>query len=318
MKKKIFKSKKLIIAAVIILLVGGGCAKMKQVRAKKETERIKALVPVHPVKGRFVTKTQATGAVEPENRVLVTPSLNGRAEEILFREGDAVLNGQILAWISSSERTALLDSLKSKDGESAERKMVEEAYNLTPVVSPIAGSVVKRAAEPGQSVNSAKEIAVISDRLIIKTLVDETDIGKVKEGQQAEYYLDAFPEEKKTGEVLSIAHESSLKEGVNVYEVKILPHGGVSNLRSGMTADVRIITGIKSSALYLPKRAVSYRGSDSFVSLKENGKLKERKIKTGASNEMNLEILSGVTGKDTVYYSTGIAAERMDIIIGGR
>ena len=268
MKKSFFRTKKLIFGAVILLLAGGGWAAYKRNQTKKELKKLEDLSPVKAARGVFIIKTQAIGIVEPENRVLVTPSVSGRAEEVLFREGDLMEKGQILAWISSSERTALLDSLKMKDSTPEEKKMVEEAYNLTPVVSPINGMVIKRAVEPGQSVSAAREIAVISDRLIIKTYVDETDIGSVKEGQKAEFYLDAFPNDKHTGSVLAIARESVLKEGVTVYEVKILSSKTIPVLRSGMTADVRVITSVKSKTLFLPKKAITYKDGDAFVTMK--------------------------------------------------
>jgi len=312
MKRPFYKTKRFIFAAIAVALIGGGWLWAKKAGAKREAKRIAELCPAKPARGLLVTKTQATGNVEPENRVLVTPSVSGRAEEVLFTEGQVVGKGQILAWISSSERTALLDSLRMQDSTPEEKKMVEEAYNLTPVVAPIAGMVVKRAVEPGQSVSQAKELAVISDRLIVRTSVDETDIGAVKEDQRAEFYLDAFPKDRHEGRVLAISHESSQKDGVTVYDVKILPRGGISALRSGMTADVRIITGSKPDALSIPKKAVKYKDGDALVSVKSSpaGKLTEKKISVGAANETTIEVLSGLSDADTVYYSTGIAKER--------
>lgn len=317
MKRPFFKTKKFIFGLALVLLSGGGCAALKAKRARAEEKRIASLTPVNPQRGPLVTKTQATGSAEPENRVLVTPSVGGRAEEVLFTEGQTVAKGQVLAWISSSERTALLDSLKMKDSTPEERKLVEEAYNLAPVVAPIAGMVVRRSVEPGQSVSAAKELAVISDRLIVKTFVDETDIGAVREGQRADFYLDAFPKDKRHGRVLAISHESTLRDGVVVYEVKILPSGDLAALRSGMTADVLIITGEKKGALTLPKKAVKYRDGDALVSTKNPaGKLDDKKIKVGSSNEARVEILEGLTEKDTVYYSTGVARERTGFNVG--
>jgi len=317
MKKSFFKTKKFIFGVIMLILIGGGWQAYKRYQAKKELKKLEELSPVKVAKGMFIIKTQAIGTVEPENRVLVTPSVNGRADEVLFREGDIMKRGQILAWISSSERTALLDSLKMKDSTPEEKKMVEEAYNLTPVVSPIDGMVIKRAVEPGQSVSAAKEIAVLSDRLIIKTYVDETDIGSVKEGQKAEFYLDSFPKDKYEGNVLSIARESTLKEGVTVYEVKILASTNIPVLRSGMTTDVRVITAVKSQALYLPKRAITYKDGDAFVRLKNDKtkKVTDKKIEVGATNEKTIELLSGIRENDTVYYSTGIAKESSSITI---
>lgn len=311
MKRPFYKKKKFMFSVLILLLAGGGWSAYRRDKARQELKKLEDLSPVKVARGRFVIKVQAIGAVEPENRVLVTPSVNGRAEEVLFREGDIGKKGQILAWISSSERTALLDSLKIKDSSPEERKLVEEAYNLTPVVSPIDGMIIKRAVEPGQSVSAAREIAILSDRLIIKTYVDETDIGSVKEGQKAEFYLDAFPKNRHYGNVLSIARESMQKEGVTVYEVKILPARSIPVLRSGMTADVRVTTDAKPKALYLPKKAITYKDGESFVTFKEekDKKVTKKKVETGATNEKTIEILSGLAENDTVYYSTGIAKE---------
>lgn len=312
MKKPFYRTKKFIFALIAVALVGGGWAWAKQARAKSEAKRVAGLSPVRPERGVLVIKTQAIGSVEPENRVLVTPSVSGRAEEVLFTEGQVVVKGQALAWISSSERTALLDSLKMKESTSEEKKMVEEAYNLTPVVAPISGMVVKRAVEPGQSVSAVKELAVISDRLIVKTFVDETDIGAVRAGQKADFYLDAFPKDRHEGRVLAISHESTLKDGVIVYEVKILPSREIAELRSGMTADVLVVTGSKKNVMTIPKKSVKYRDGDALVSVKDTpaGKLTEKKITVGATNESAIEVLSGLADSDTVYYSTGIAKER--------
>lgn len=312
MKRPFYKTKRFIFAAAFIALAGGGWLWARHAGAKSEARRIAELSPVKPARGVLVMKTQATGNVEPENRVLVTPSVGGRAEEVLFTEGQQVKKGQVLAWVSSSERTALLDSLKMQDSAPEEKKMVEEAYNLTPVVAPIAGMVVKRAVEPGQSVSAARELAVISDRLIVKTYVDETDIGAVKEGQKADFYLDAYPKDRHEGRVLAISHESSQKDGVIVYEVKILPVRTIPVMRSGMTADVLVITGSKAGVMTIPRKAVRYRDGDALVSVKDSpaGKLAEKKIAVGATNESAIEVLSGLADTDTVYYSTGIAKER--------
>ncbi len=318
MKRPFYRTKKFIFGALIVLLAGGGCAALKKKRAAAEARRLAEMTAVKPERGDLVTKTQAVATVEPENRVLVTPSVSGRAEEVLFEEGRQVEKGAVLAWISSSERTALLDSLKMKDSTPEERRMVEEAYNLTPVVAPITGMVVKRSVEPGQSVSPAKELAVVSDRLIVKTFVDETDIGSIREGQRAEFYLDAFPREKHEGRVLAISHESTLKDGVVVYEVKVLPSGTARALRSGMTADVLITTGRKTDVLMVPKRAVKYRDGGATVSAKASPSdpLKDREIKTGSTDERMIEVTEGLSETDTVYYSTGVAKERSGFTVG--
>ena len=114
------------------------------------------------------------------------------------------------------------------------------------------------------------------------------------------------------GSVLAIARESILKEGVTVYEVKILPAKTITVMRSGMTADVRVITDAKQNALFLPKKSIAYKDGEAFVTVKDepSKKTASKKVETGATNEKAIEILSGLKENDTVYYSTGIAKER--------
>ncbi len=311
--KKFFTKGKIVFFVLALVLVASfySCRRWK---AKMETLKLSSLVSVRPHRGRLIVKTQSTGIVEPENRVSVASPVSGRVEKVLVKEGSKVKKGQVLAWISSNERVALLDSLELGESSEEERKLIEEAYNMLPVVAPIDGMVIKRSAEPGQSTDPAKEIIVISDRLIVKAFVDETDIGRVRKGQNAEFYLDAFPKKKCSGRVLSIAHESVVKEGVTVYEVKILPRRCNEILRSGMTADVLIVTDIKGNVLYLPKKSIKYRDGDAFVTVKNKaGKIVEKKVELGETNDEQIEIISGADENSVVYYSTGIPPERMTI-----
>jgi macrolide-specific efflux system membrane fusion protein len=305
MKRSIFVKKRTWLAVLLVLAAccWGGA---KYHKTKVEAEKIKDLVPYAVKKGDFVEKVQATGTVQPENRVPLAPTVGGRVEEVLVHEGDPVKKGQLIAWISSNERAALLDTVRMNSTDPEDLKRVQEAYNRMPLVSPIEGSIIKRSAEPGQTVTPEREVVVLSDRLIVKAEVDETDMGGVHEGQKVEFFLDAFPDAKHEGRVVSVARDSSKNDNVNVYEVKILPLGRIPELRSGMTADIYIITEVKHNVLSLPKRAVTYKEGDSFVTLKtkDGKKTDSKKVKVGKSNELSIEVLSGVEENETVYYST--------------
>ena len=101
-----------VITAVVVLAIAGltvrSCAR-SGARSSKESFR---RVTVSRTELR-VTKT-ATGEVTPQNRVEVKPPIAGRIEQVLVHEGDAVTQGQVLAWMSSSDRAALLDTARSQ------------------------------------------------------------------------------------------------------------------------------------------------------------------------------------------------------------
>lgn len=71
--------------------------------------------------GDLVQSVQATGNVQPLNRLELRPPVAGRVEQVLVQEGDYVKRGQTLAWISSSERAALLDAARAQ-GEAELKK----------------------------------------------------------------------------------------------------------------------------------------------------------------------------------------------------
>jgi len=249
-----------------------------------------------------VVRVQASAVVEPEAKVPVMPTFVGRVDQVLVREGDRVRKGDVLAWMSPSERVALLDAARVRKADPEELKRAEEAYRMTPLVAPIDGEVIKRAVEPGQTVAAGQTALTLSDRLIVKTFVDEADIGKIRVGQRSEFILDAYLKERHKAQVVAIAYDSSLQNNVTVYEVKLLPRSGLHHLRSGMTAEVYIETDRKKEALFLPKRAVKHKEGEAVVMLRKAPKVPpaEQKVELGANNESFTELLKGVSEGDVV------------------
>ncbi|NDG86242.1 MAG: HlyD family efflux transporter periplasmic adaptor subunit, partial [Proteobacteria bacterium] len=154
----------------------------------------------------FVEAVVSTGTVSPENRLVIKPPVAGRVDQILVQEGQRVRKGDLLAWVSTTERAALIDSARA-EGQAALEQW-EKFYKATPIYAPINGMVILRALEPGQSFGSNDGILVMSDRLTIKTQVDETSISKVKLNQKAEVVLDAYPNEKLDATAVHIAFDA--------------------------------------------------------------------------------------------------------------
>jgi macrolide-specific efflux system membrane fusion protein len=192
--------------------------------------------------------------VKPYNRVEIKAPIPGRIEEVLVREGEEVKQGQVLARMSSVERAALLDAARAR-GEDAVKRW-EEAYKVAPLLAPLDGMIIVRAVEPGQTVTTADPVVVLSDRLIVEALVDETDLSMLKLGQRAEIRLDAYPKEVFEGKVDHITFESKLENNVNVYAIDILPEKVPESFRSGMTANVTFFVKEQNKVLLVPSEAV--------------------------------------------------------------
>ena len=244
------------IAAVVI-----GVAGFFVFKGSRSSE--KPLDEIHPSRGTIRLVISTTGAVEPQNRVKIQSSVGGRIEEILVEEGQLVKKGIVLAMLSSTERAALLDAAKLQ-GQSEERYW-NNVYKKTAVIAPMDGQVIVRSVDPGQTVTTSDSLFVLSDRLIVKAFVDETDIGRVKIGQKALIGLDAYPDIRVNGAVQHIYYESHLQNNVNIYNVDIIPDRIPDVFRSGMSANIKIIMQEKKGALLLPLSAVQSRNGKTVV-----------------------------------------------------
>lgn len=258
---------------------------------------------IKPVIGNIQNVISSTGTVLPKNRLEVKPSVSGRVEEILVREGQSVKAGETLAWMSSTERAALLDAARGQNEEAL--RYWQEVYKAIPLISPINGEVIVAKTQPGQTVTTADPVLVLSDQLIVRAQVDETDIGKIKDGQSALLHLDAYPDTKISAQVEHIYYESKTINNVTIYEVDLLPQEVPEFFRSGMNAAIDFIAQSKDNALLIPAEAVLREKNGSFVLIKDaNGQSRQRPVQLGISDDKNVEVLSGLDAYDTVIVKT--------------
>ena len=248
--------------------------------------------------GTLTDSIAASGIVEPRNRVSVMPPLSGRVDSVTVREGDYVKKGQVLAWMSSTDRASLLDAALNEGA--AKYKYWEKVYQPTPLIAPISGYIIVRGVEPGQAVNPNSAAMVIADKLIVRAQIDETDIGRVKVGQRVKIDLDAYPDLKVKGIVDHISYESKSVNNVTIYQVEVILQNIPSTFRSGMNANVSIIRSVHKNVLTLPEQAIQYRKGKVFVLLKQQKGARPKKVKTGLSENGNIEILSGITTEDKI------------------
>lgn len=276
----------------------------------------KPKIPLETAKvriGQILASISSSGTVLPQNRLEIKPSVSGRVEEILVEEGEFVKKGATLAWLSSSERAALLDAARSQSPQ--EYAYWQEVYHPTPVMAPLNGFIIKKSVEPGQSVTTNDPLLVMADRLIVKAQVDETDIGLIKLKQKVEIVLDAFPDNKIESRVDHIAYESKTINNVTVYEIDILPKKVPSFFRAGMSATVSFLLEEKRDILVLPVKAVRRKNGNSFVFIKQKDKdiPKPVQIKTGLESSDEIEIVSGLLENDEVVIPTAkIIQETLD------
>lgn len=251
-------------------------------------------------RGDIALTVLATGTVLPENRLEIKPPIAGRVEQVLVKEGQTVAKGQLLAWMSSTERAALLDAARSSGSD--ELKRWEELYRATPVMAPIGGTIILRNVEAGQTFTNTDSILVMADRLTVKAQVDETDVAKVKLQQPAEIVLDAYADEKIPAIVAQIAFEAKTVNNITTYEVEVLPKAVPPFMRSGMTANVTFLVEDRRAVLWVPTEAVKTQGQSAGVLMRDaqSNKPVVRPIQTGLSDGKRTEVIAGLNAGDTI------------------
>lgn len=239
----------------------------------------------------------STGGVQPENKLSIKPPINGRAEKVMVAIGDNVKRGQVLAWMSSSERAALLDAARTK----GERELArwEEFYKPAALVAPLDGTIIDKNVVPGQVVTSSDTVFTMSDHLVAAANLDETDLAKTRLGQKVEMLLDAYPSRPFTGKVERIAYTSTTVNNVTTFEVDILPDSVPDFMRNGMTADLTFVMDERKDALLIPLLAVTRRDGRDTVSV-AGAAPAVREVVLGISDGKQVEVVSGLREGETV------------------
>ncbi len=239
---------------------------------------------------KFVVNVPASGTIQPENKISITSPIAGRIEQILHEEGTKVKRGGVLAWMSSTDRAALLDTARAQ-GQSAIKEW-ENVYKPTPILAPANGEIISKQIVVGQTVNQQTVLFELSYRLVVIADVDETDLGKIHVGQAASVKVDSYPNLVVPTQVARIAHQSKLKNAINTYEVLLLPEKLPKEFRAGLTASVQFLYKEKAKALVVPTWVAEGRenfSADMQVKGKD-GKPENRSVKFGDSNGQQVEI----------------------------
>ncbi len=200
----------------------------------------------------------------------------------------------------AKEHLALLEQGKVK---------IDDTEIESIVKAPIDGFVLSKAVEVGDPVTpltSYQEGTVLMKmanmgRLIFKGTVDEIDVGKLKEGMEAFLKVGALPNDTVRGMLRKISLKAEKKENATVFPIEILiPITSNSVLRAGYSANANIIIQKKENVLIVPERTVTMRNDSSFVDIPAGKGKEPRQIKTGLSDAINIDVVSGLKENDQV------------------
>ena len=182
------------------------------------------------------------------------------------RRADELFKSQSIT--EQEHENALLDYANARAEVVRARVAVDDAQNQmddTNVLAPITGTIIEKLVERGQVISSPTRdvgggtvLLKMADLGLVqvRTLVDETDIGKIQVGQRATVTVDPYPNRPFEGTVLKIEPQAITEQNVTMFAVlvRIDNRGGL--LRPGMNSEVEIHVGQREDVLAVPNAAL--------------------------------------------------------------
>lgn len=209
-------------------------------------------------------------------------------------------------------------------------RAAQDQLDYASIRSPMAGTVIKRGIEVGEMVSpgvsaTAQGTSMLTvadlDRLILKSSLNQIDIGKVKKGLSVEVRVDSAPGKVFVGAIHKVAPAAEAskngQDGLQTFPIETIltatPGAQAELLKPGMTADLDIQVTTKPDALYLPVEAVVRgKGNDATVTLpakSKEAKPETRKIKLGIANDHQIEVVEGLMKGDAVLIKPASSAD---------
>jgi multidrug efflux pump subunit AcrA (membrane-fusion protein) len=222
------------------------------------------------------------GVVKPEpNRVAeVSTRAEGRIQELYANLGDRVKKGQKLA--------AMLP------------RQIGNPPPLVSITAPLSGILVERNVLLGSTVVPNTILFRIADlsKVIVEGDVFESDVSKVRLGQDARIRLDAYPDRVFNGTVSFVASQLDPQKRTLHLWVSVDNKEGL--LKPELFARVALVIKPGREVLAIPLEAIIDDGAEKFVFVKNGNQFIRQDVATGASDDRYVEITDGLYPGDQV------------------
>ena len=223
----------------------------------------------------------------------------------------------------------LINAQNTLSQRKSDLEKAQTNLNYADIISPIDGAILSRTVDVGQTVaasfNTPTLFTIAQDltKMQVEANVDEADIGKVKLGQKVLFTVDAFQNETFNGTVSQIRLNPTVTSNVVTYTVIIEANNPDLKLMPGLTAIVTIYTLEIKNILTIPQKALEFVPSKDLIDaytiqnnlepytvsptdeknivwVVKDKKLEPRKIKTGAKNDIYIQVISGISPKEEI------------------
>jgi len=334
LKRFITKRWKLLLILAIILGIGGYILYLRNNKAKE------VINFVSPIRQDISETLEVSGTVAALETVRLRFLAGGKVVYIGAQEGDAIKKWQTIATIDQASLQKSLekdlnlymqerwnwedtqDDIRYRTIETPEQRRIDiEQWDLTNKVidveirdiaikntnlaSPFAGILTHSPTTvAGVQLTASDYFEIVNpNALVFVGRVDEADVSKVSQGQEATIILDAFENKELSSQVSYVAFSSSETSSGTTFEVR-LPLAYLldsQQLRIGLNGDAKIVLNQKADALTIPLVSTRERDGKVYVELKTGEDIfEEREITLGLQTDEIVEVLSGLNESEEI------------------
>lgn len=268
----------------------------------------------------------ATANVEKVKADLMEKKQRFNRITTLSKEGLVSLGEKDTAEASYLSNVAVLKSAEAQVAQfKAALKLAEVNLEYTIIKSPVDGVVISRNVDVGQTVAASFQtptlftIARDLSKMRVNTNIDEADIGVIRLGQDAEFTVDAYPEQTFKGVVSQIRNSPQVVQNVVTYDVIIDVANSNMQLKPGMTANVSIVTSRKDNVLKAPNIVLRFKPAEDIsqgIVKQEKGVRVWLKSKDAGNEIIPVFIKTGISDGNFTEILEGDIKEGDEVIVG--
>lgn len=196
------------------------------------------------------------------------------------------------------------EDIKSVEAQVRQTKaaldMAKYQLKNTQISAPITGKVTSITVSTGEMVSPSVPLLSIIDvsRVFVKVGISEKDISKIKEGQTVDLEIDAFPEEKFQGEIVSKG--VAVNQISKTLEVKIEILQPEVDIPVGVFARGNILVKTNQDALIISSSALVRKKDGIYVYVIEEGIARQKEVVLGIIQAKRVEILEGLSEEEEI------------------
>jgi len=196
------------------------------------------------------------------------------------------------------------EDIKSVEAQVRQAKaaldMAKYQLKKTQITAPISGKVTSVTVSSGEMVSPSIPLLSIIDvsRIFVKVGISEKDISKIKEGQKVNLEIDAFPEERFQGEVVS--RGVAVDQISKTLEVKIEILQPEVQIPVGVFARGDILVKTNQDALIISSSALTRKKDGIYVYVIEEGIARQKEVVLGIIQDERVEILDGLSEEEEI------------------